>query len=307
MATTPFSTLPAGAGSSRFELPGAANAAGELAQAGMSFGKLVEFTGKAVAETQLKLSQTGTAMASTLATTQVDVIAVQENIYDDEGRLDDAVTHTRKLPLINFIDPVFYKWSAVRLQGFFFARELVASTEQTTTQDASSSRLLGSGLSFVLGPGAMSFSNSSSTTTSNVDVSQDLSFGNIRASALLEPERDIGVPRPRQVVRGPSLGVVSGDIQDVLNGTAVTARTMSVLLQLRRTDGTPIAGKPISIDSDGAPWTFTNPAQTVTNATGDLAITLRREFVGETPDLSPKPVVLTARLGLVSNSETLTF
>jgi hypothetical protein len=307
MATSPLLPLPVGAGTSPLALTGTADSSDELNRAGMSLGKLVEFTGKAVADTQLKLNQTGAAMASTLATTKVDVIAVQENIYDDEGRLDDSNTFVRQLPLINFIDPVFYEWTAVRLQGFFFAREMVTSSETTTSQVSSSATFVSSGVSFILGPGGMNFNRSTTDTSANVDTSSDTSFGNIRASALLEPKRDIGVPPPRQVIRGPSLGVVAGDIQDVRVGTDVVARTMSVLLQLRRADGSGIAGKAISIDTDGAPWSFSVATQTVTNSSGDLGLTLRRDFVGDTPDLTPKDVVLTARLGLVSNSETLTF
>jgi hypothetical protein len=307
MATSRNALLPIGAGTLTQALVGTADVSDELGRAGMSLGKFVEFTGKAVADTQLRLNQTGAAMASTLATTKVDVIAVQENIYDDDGRLDESVSYTRQLPLINFIDPVFYEWTAVRLQGFFFARELVASSEANSSQFSSSTGLFGAGVSFILGPGAMAFNDSTTRTSSDIDTTQDTSFGNIRASALLEPKRDIGVPPPRQVVRGPSLGVVAGDIQDVMNGAVLAGRTMSVLLQLRRSDGSGIEGKAISIDSEGAPWSFTDPALTTTDAAGDLRITLRRDFVGDTPDTAPADVVLTARLGLVSNSETLTF
>lgn len=307
MATLPAFTLPIGAGSRTLALPGTANVADELARSGMSLGRLVQTTGNAVAQTQLRLNRTGAETASTLATTQVDVIAVQESVFDDEGRLDQSVSYSRRLPLINFIDQVFYEWTAVRLQGYFFAREIVTSNETKTDSSSSSDAMLGTGLSFMLGFGGIGFSDSSRSTSSDVDTSSDRSFGNIRASALLEPKRDIGVPPPRQVVRGPSLGIVAGDIQDVNTGGTLTARTLSILLQLRRADGSPIAGKAISIDSEGSLWSFTDPAQVVTSAAGDLQITLRREFVGDAPDTSPKDVVLTARLGLVGNSETVTF
>jgi hypothetical protein len=307
MATSSNPLMPIGAGSLTQALVGTADVSDELGRAGMSLGKFVEFTGKAVADTQLRLNQTGAAMASTLATTKVDVIAVQESVYDDDGRLDESVSYTRQLPLINFIDPVFYEWTAVRLQGFFFARELVASNESRTGESGRSTGIYGSGISFVLGPGALIANRGSQSTSADVDTTQDTSFGNIRASALLEPKRDIGVPPPRQVVRGPSLGVVAGDIQDVMNGAVLAGRTMSVLLQLRRSDGSGIEGKAISIDSEGAPWSFTDPALITTDAAGDLRITLRRDFVGDSPDTSPADIVLTARLGLVSNSETLTF
>lgn len=306
MATAPL--LPIGAGSTALALPGTADVSDELLRSGMSFGKMVQTTGQAVADTQLKLNETGAAMASTLATTLVDVIAVQETIYDDEGNIDSAQTFTRKLPLINFIDPVFYEWSSVRLQGQFSASELVSSQENKSNSGASSFGFGGIGISFgVIGVGGIGSSRNSTSSASDVDQSFDRSFGQVRASALLEPKRDIGVPAPRQVVRGPSLNVVSGAIVDVLTAGALTARTMSALLELRRQDGTPINGKAISIETEGAPWAFSTPGAETTDANGQVAITMRRDFIGATPDTAPKDVVLSARLGLVSNSATLTF
>jgi hypothetical protein len=306
MATSP--ALPIGASATTLALPGTADVSDELLRAGMSFGKMVQTTGQAVADTQLKLNETGAAMASTLATTLVDVIAVQETIYDDEGNIDSAQTFTRKLPLINFIDPVFYEWSAVRLQGQFSASELVTSSEAKTSSFVDTFGFGGVGLSFgVLGVGAIGTNTTTTSTDSNVDQSFDSSFGHVRASALLEPKRDIGVPAPRQVVRGPSLNIIAGEIKDVILGGVLTARTMSALLELRRQDGTPINGKSISIETDGAPWAFTTPGAESTDGAGQVAITLRRDFVGATPDTTAKDVVLSARLGLVSNSTTLTF
>lgn len=298
---------PVGAGSAALALPGTADVSDELKRSGMSFGKLVEFTGQAVADTQLKLNQTGATMASVLATTQVDVIAVQESIYDDDGNLDESKTFTRKLPLINFIDPVFYEWTAVRLQGQFWAREMVTSNESSSSSFSSSSGSGNAGLGIIFGVGFMADSFSSSKVDTNVDTTSDRSFGHVRASALLQPKRDIGVPAPRQVVRGPSLSVVAGEIQDQIVGGKIVSRTMSALLELRKRDGTAISGKAISIETDGAPWTFTTPGAETTDANGQVAITLRRDFLGDTPDTAPKDIILSARLGMVSNSTTLTF
>lgn len=299
--------LPLGTGSTTLGLTGTADVSDEIKRAGVSFGKLVEFTGQAVAETQLKLNQTGAAMASTLATTQVDVIAVQENIYDDEGSLQESKTFTRKLPLINFIDPVFYEWSAVRLQGQFYARELVTSNEANSSSYTSSTGYGNAGIGILFGAGYISSRSSNTKTSSDVDTSSDVSLGHVRASALLQPKRDIGVPPPRQVVRGPILTVVAGEIKDIIVGTKLVGRTMSALLELRRRDGSPIPDKAISIETDGAPWSFASAAATKTDASGQVAIVLRRDFLGDAPDTSPQDVVLSARLGLVSNSTTLTF
>lgn len=282
----------------------------ELAGAGMSFGKLVEFTGQAVADTQLKLNVTGAAMASTLATTPVDVIAAQESIYGDDGNLIDVKTHTHKLPLINFIDPVFYEWTAVRLQGQFYAREIKTKSSSSVTTSSGSSGSAGAGafIGMLLGPtGGSGGSSRTTTVTSDADASSDVSLGHVRASALLQPRRDIGVPAPRQVVRGPSINVVAGSITDVSDSGKIVARTMSALLELRKHDGTPIANKAISIETDGVSWAFSTPGVDRTDANGQVAITMRREFLGDKPDTSPKGVVVSARLGLVNNNTTLTF
>jgi hypothetical protein len=303
MANSPF---PVGTGTTVLGLSGTADVTNEIGSAGMSFGKLVDFTGRAVAETQFKLNQTGAAMASALATTNVDVIAVQESIYDDNGVLQDSNSFKRKLPLINFIDPVFYEWTAVRLQGLFYASEFVSSQDSTTSTSSSTSSSPQGILGFLLGP-RPSGTSASSSTSSSFDSSSDRSFGQIRASALLEPKRDIGVPPPRQVIRGPSLNVVAGEISDVNDGGKLVARTMSALLELHKQDGTPIEGKSISIETDGAPWSYTVVGAETTDASGQVAITLRRDFLGAAPDTDPKDVILSARLGLVSNSTTLTF
>lgn len=288
-------------------LSGSADVSDEMGRAGMSFGKLVETTGKAVADTQLKLNQTGAAMASALATTQVDVIAVQESVYDDNGVLSDAKSHTRKLPLINFIDPVFYEWSEVRLQGQFFATEFVSSTESASHAHSSSETYVGTGISFFLGPGGLGGGSTTTDTSSDVDTSRDTSYGRIRASALLTPKRDIGVPAPRQVVRGPSITLIQGEIKDVMTGAKLTGRTMSVLLELRKMDGQAIQGKTLAIETDGVAWSFTAPDKEETDANGQVAIVLQREFLTDEDDRSPINVVVSARLGFVSSSTTVVF
>ena len=70
--------LPVGAGTRSLAIVSDANVSGEISQAGVAFGDLVETTGMAVAETQNRLNTTSADSATALASTQVDVIAVQE-------------------------------------------------------------------------------------------------------------------------------------------------------------------------------------------------------------------------------------
>lgn len=282
-----------------------ANVADELRGAGIAFGTLVERTGAAVAATQLRLDTSSAETASALASTLVNVIAVSERVFRDDGTLDHVTNHVRPLPLISFIDPVFYQWTSVRLQGEFFAREFAASTETSSSSFSSSTNVFGAGVSMILGPGAFALSDRSRARDASTEVSTDVSLGRIRASALLEPRDDVSIPKPNQVIRGPRLALIQGEIADVLDGGELVGRTMSMLLQLNRRDGAAIAGKALSIETAGVPWRHLGTG--VTNATGQLEIELRRDFLDEDADTTPASFIITARIGLISNSVTVTF
>src|SRR5437868_3103499 len=93
------------------------NAGADLAGAGNSFGALIKGVGMAVADTQLKLTENSAETTSTLASTLVDVIAVQETDIDDRGNITASKSHVQKLPLLNFVDPAFYNYSRVKIEG----------------------------------------------------------------------------------------------------------------------------------------------------------------------------------------------
>jgi hypothetical protein len=282
-----------------------ANVSDELRGAGIAFGTLVERTGAAVAATQLQLDTSSAATASALASTLVNVIAVRERVFRDDGTLDHVTNHVRPLPLISFIDPVFYQWTSVRLQGEFFAREFAASSESSSNTSSSSNALFGSGVSMFLGPGLLNVSRTSTSRTAEAEVSTDVSLGRIRASALLEPRDDVGIPKPNQVIRGPRLALIQGEIADEMDGGTLAGRTMSMLLQFTRRDGSAIVGKALSIETSGVPWRHLGAG--VTDAAGQIQSELRRDFLDEDADTTPANFIITARIGLVSNSVTVTF
>lgn len=300
----PEELMPVGSFSSTLAVSNA-NVSDEISRAGASFGDLVLKTGQAVAETMKKLNETGAETATQLANTLVDVIALQEKVYDDLGTISEVKSHVQHLPLVNFIDPVFYEWSQVRLQGVFIAREFAAATSVDTSQSSSSDKSGQGGLLVILGGGRTTFDAQGSSTEFDSASDSDLSYGNVRMNALLSPRRDVGVPKPTQVIQGPRLAIIHGSKADVLDGDAIKARTMDVLIQYHRRDGTPIQGKSISIETPGVSWSFTG-GQT-TDAQGNVQIQLRRDFIGEEPDTSQKDFVVSARIGIVQNSSTVTF
>lgn len=289
------------------------NAGQALGQAGSDFGKLIQGVGNAVATTQQKLAQTSANTISALSKTLVDVSAVQETFFDDDGNVSGAETFTQRLPLIDFVDPVVYQWSQVRMQGMFFISEVASKSNATSSTFTSSDNSGQHGLFVFLGGGQTGTRFSTNDSSQSTSFDQAQAVGVARMYAQLNPRRDVGVPKPLQVVEGPSLNVVQGAITDSPAAPALpNSRTMDLLIQLRRADGTPIPGAAISIETDGVPWSFADPAAPTTDADGNLAIRLQRSFIAAAPDApppdtTPQPVVLNVRLGLVNNSTTLTL
>lgn len=288
-----------------------ANVTDEGSAAGVSFGSLIKATGNAVAATQSALNDTSAATAVALATTLVDVIALQERVYDDQGNVVEARSHNLKLPLITFIDPIFYQWSSVRLQGYFYANEF-ASESSVSTSSTSVSAGGGGGGFLGIFFGAGKFGLSTSRTDVNFEASNDVSYGLMRMNALLEPRRDVGIPKPTQVIQGPSLAIIQGEIVNTPANGVPTSRGMSLLLEYRRQDGSPIQGKTMSIETNGVAWQYdVDPAETDVN--GQLPFILTRTFVqpegDDAPpvDTSAQEFVVSARIGLVQNSTTVRF
>lgn len=276
---------------------------GQLANAGIAFGDLVKLTGQAVADTQTKLSKTAADSTSALAKTLVDVIAVQELDYDDNGNVTGEKTFTQRLPLIDFVDPVVYQWSQVRLQGRFTASQFAtkASTDTKTYTSADSSGQFG--LAIVLGAGYTSQQWDSTQTHVETQLQLANSVGLLRLNAVLDPRHDVGVPKPRQAIVGPQISIDAGPIADV--GSPATSRTMEVVITYRNSAGDPIADKELAIDTGGVAWAYKDG--NTTDASGTVTIVLTRQFIGDAPDRTPAAVLVSVRKGIVSESTTVTF
>jgi len=290
--------------------------------AGLSFGRLLETTGLAVAESSRQLNEVGADMTTALSSTMVDVIAAQVNTFNDQGQLiaSGTKTLTNKLPLINFIDPVFYEWTQVRLQGLFQATEFAASNETSTTVVTASAGSSNTGTGFFFGAGTNRFSFGVSNVSTDVDTATESSFGLIRASALLQPKTDIGVPKPRQLLNAPSFAIVFGpDVTDVPAG-APTARRKEVSIQCFKSDGSkqPAAKVlPVSLEVVGAQWSFAasvvlDAGRPTLDANGQFGIVLERQFPtppgeGAVPDTAQAETTVTVRMGVVSASAVIRF
>jgi hypothetical protein len=276
---------------------------GELANAGIAFGDLVKLTGQAVAESQQKLNLTGADSTSALASTLVDVIAVEEIDYNDDGSINKTRSFSQQLPLIDFIDPVLYQWTQVRLQGRFTATQFAASGSSDSFAETSVDDSANAGLFMVLGGGYTNIQYDATQVHVDTNVRVESSVGLIRMNAILDPRHDIGVPKPRQAVVGPRIAIDAGPIADV--GNPATSRTMEVVITFTRDDSTPIPNKELSIDTQGVGWAY--KTNNVTDASGHVTVVLTRFFVGNAPDRTPVDFVVTVRKGIVSESATVTF
>jgi hypothetical protein len=279
---------------------------GQLATAGLAFGDLVKLTGQAVADTQQTLNKTAANSTSTLAKTLVDVVAVQEVDYDDSGNVTQSQSFTQNLPLINFVDPVLYMWREVRLQGRFTASQFASTSSTDTTTHTGDDSSAEAGLFIVLGGGYTNFQSDRTSTNLDTNFRIESSVGLMRMNAILEPRHDIGVPKPRQAIVGPRISIEAGPIADVGPQNAPTGRTMEVVIAYEKADGTPIAGKTLSIETPGVGWSYKGGVSQ-TDGDGLVTAVLSRAFIGDAPDLSPIDVIVSARMGLVGASATMTF
>lgn len=312
MASSP--SLPADLGATSLDVPGFSTNAGQsMERAGTSFGELIKGVGKAVADTQRSLAESSARTTEALASTTVNIIAVRSVTYDDNGTISGTQSFVRKLPLIDFVDPTFYQWTQVRLQGQFFIQELASTTSAEAKRYEGRDNSEQHGLFVFFGGGQNKIGSTSTTTTVDTQVDQAQAFARVRMFAQLNPRTDVGVPRPTLAVRGPSVQIIQGEIADLPTPGAnpLTARTMELLIQLRKPDGTAIAGKSVSVETDGIPWEFS--AGDTSDASGNIPITLTRSFLpvpagapaGTVQDTAATETVVTVWLGLVSNSVTV--
>lgn len=332
-----ISNLPAGLESTALSVNGpGTDVANTLDGAGMALGDLVKQVGMAVAETQRRLNEACADTANTLAETLVDVVAVRHTRYNDDGSYHSGGNINTRLPLINFMDPVNYEMTDVRLQGQFFASEIksanTTSVENTRYSSSTSVHLGGffrqpgvaagvnaAAAAAQTGSGTGYASLSSTGTETGTASASEYQFGQVRMNAEMTPRNDIGVPKPRHVVRGPTLlllprGIVTRPAV-VTPDAPLQERSTIVRVSYRRRpangarEGTGIKNASFTVETSGLDWNFCTSDGTVnetdaatrTDENGDLFFVVRRRFAAG-DDVTQRAFALTARIGLVNAS-----
>jgi hypothetical protein len=280
----------------------------ELQKGGLAFGELIKATGQSVAKTQRELEKTAADSISALCTQNVEIIAAELVEYNDQGAITDVQTVKQQLPLITIVDPPVYQWENVRLQAMLFAREVASETSTTTTSAAVSSSFSASkGLLF--GSARASFQAAAGSTTVTTSETSDVSIGVMRLNALLTPRKDTGIPKPRQIVEGPSLRIVRGPLDAVSapDADGVRTRAQHLTIEYRNAEGDPIAGKKLSVSTDGVSWAFDDGVDAETDADGEVALTLTRLIPDGADPNTPVDVVVSVRIGLVQDTLAVTM
>lgn len=287
----------------------------EMDKGGPAFGAFVKAVGLGVAEAQAKLDSTLVETAKALSETQIDVIAVFEQQIDDNGQMTTGKIHKEKLPLVNYIMPTAYQWSRVYLSADMNMSEINA-TNGFNIQGGSTSFTAGVSGGYGLMSGGWNVKGDTRFTTGSYNQSgefsrsDDTAQGKLHMEATLEPRDDIQLPRPFVLQKGPRLKVTAGARQDI-PGTGAPVppattvdpigRTLTLTLELRSQNNTPLANKQIEYKV-GQPLLNYNitPTNGLTDANGQLKIELRREGAAFDKTKPPEPVTVTAWLGLVN-------
>jgi hypothetical protein len=105
--------------------------------------------------------------------------------------------------------------------------------------------------------------------------------------ATLEPRADVQVPQPMILQKGPTLQVLMGqreDIMDANGGTAVIGRRVKLTAVVTKSDGSPNSGKTLGCMVDRPDFSYSVSANGVTNQDGKVEITVERRGAAFTED-----------------------
>ncbi|MBI5670119.1 MAG: hypothetical protein HZC41_19150 [Chloroflexi bacterium] len=281
----------------------------ELERGGPAFGSFVKSVGLAVAEAQEELDKTLVKTAKVLSETQIDVIAIFEQVVnDDDGTMAQGNIIMQKLPLINYLMPTAYKWSRVYLEADMTVSEFNSAngfniSKTKAGMDSSAAFGFGMGSFGVSADTNFDYSRTNTVTT----TSTDKAAGSMHMEATLEPRDDIQLPRPFILQKGPRLRLsvtASEDITESSSGgtPVVVGRKVTISAELTKTDGSAHSGKSLQVSVDRNDLTFAMAAQE-TDSNGRLLIDIERRGGQAFDPATPRAAALVrVSFGLVTET-----
>jgi hypothetical protein len=284
-----------------------ADVADKLSGGGVAFGTFVKSVGLAVAEAQAALDADLCKTAKELSETTIDVVAVFEQLIDDEdGSMKRGEPHLQKLPLTNYLMPTAYHWRNVHLEADMSVQEFNAKSGINIQQRSFSAGTNISGSFGVLGgsaSGSASVNFSDSRTGVDSSYSQNVAAGKLHMEATLEPRGDIELPKPFILQKGPQLDLQVGTRTEIHEGGDATKPVIGMKVQLtallKKTDGSPNANKPLSITVSEPTLSYTSTGKS--DANGEMKIELTRKVANPAED-KPVETLVRVSFGLVNRS-----
>jgi hypothetical protein len=221
--------------------------------------------------------------AQALSETNIKVIAIFEQVINDDGTLAQGNPIIEELPLINYLMPTPYQFSEVKLFGSMKVSEFnsangfnIQQSASAFSAGASGGYSRGRGFSVT---GSVGYGSSNSSASVDSSASQDLAAGEIQMEATLKP-REVELPKPLIVQKGPRLELSAGsrsDITDTDDPTKVIGSKVTLTAKLTKSNGGPNDQKQLSISVDQPSLTYTvAPTDGKTDSNGELKITFKR-------------------------------
>ena len=254
------------------------------------FGNVLASVGIAVAESQKALDDGVIAGIKKLNDTRIRVVTQVVQELNEDGVPDASKTKliTNELSALNFFTPAFHHFEQVELSMDLTVGEFHAEQGLKFHNEQQSSSFAGGG-SWGFG-GWFNASHSSSQQNLEINRSQDVAWssGQVHVSALLT-ERPTGTfPAPATVEIGPQLYITQGPISEQKTGEVVTGRSVDVVIQVRKRDGSPMQnGVNISVEAGALLPSFTNGS--ATDDQGKVKVKLTRNLPGSSKDFGRFP------------------
>jgi len=289
----------------------------ELEKGGPALGAFLKATGLAVADSQKALDASFRETAEMLSKQQVDVIAVFEQIIDDDGNMDAGIPKIQKLPLINYVMPVGYEFSRIYLEADMNVQEFNAAKGMNIKGKSTSVGVKAgfkAGMFGASGGASTAISHSNFSRELDTSLAQDTAAGSLHIEATLEPRDEIALPSPLILQKGPKLALRMTS-RSTINGAdpgggadiPVIGRQAIFEIVLKKTDGAANGGKDVDI-SISDPLVELEANTTTTDTNGMIPFTLKRQWgvLGDgekAPD--PVDVIVRVTFGVVVDSASV--
>lgn len=261
-----------------------ADVSGELAALAPSFGDILASIGRGVADSQTALDRGLVTTANALSQNNITIVTDVIQELNDDGLPVPSATElvTQSVSLINFVRPTAHQWSHVALRMDMTVGAVDNERGMTVSTRNSSTRAVNAGLFLgFLGIGVLSVRESSTFRKEESDFESNWAEGRVVMDALLQPRTVEGFDPPAEVTIGPQIFMALGSVQETLNAGVVTARSTTVVITVRKADGS--VNPVVAIDVDAGPFNLSFSTTggftgNTTNAAGQCSVELSRSI-----------------------------